>query len=281
MIKVLNKLDGAPSIIIGVVALCLLAYGVFYDYSNLEKEKELLLSDLELAQESNYNLMKIIDEREEVINSFQGQIESIAGTVGTLEKLSKTDEELLAKYSKVYFLNENYVPSKLTDIDKLYLNKEATNTQIHTQVWPFLEKLLVAAHRDDVKLLVASAYRSFATQSSLKANYKVLYGSGANAFSADQGYSEHQLGTAVDFTTPLSGLALLQPSDPAYKWLLENAHKYGFIISYPSGNAYYKFEPWHWRFVGVDLAKDLHEDGRHFYSLDQREIDTYLVKLFD
>ena len=276
-----KKLDGFPAITVGVIVLLGIAYGAYYTYRNLETEKERLYGEIAALEEANHGLMRIIDEREATINDFQGQIERIAGTVGTLEKLSQTDEELLKKYSKVYFLNENYIPARLTEIDKLYLNKEATNIQIHADVWPKLERLLMAARGDGINLLVASGYRSFATQSSLKTNYKVLYGSGANAFSADQGYSEHQLGTAVDFTTPTSGLALLQVGDPAYKWLLENAHDYGFILSYPPNNSYYKFEPWHWRYVGVDLAEDLHGDGKHFYDLDQREIDEYLIQLFD
>lgn len=276
-----EKLDGTPALILAGLILAGLAYGAFYVYSRLETEKAKLYEEVAALQEAKYGLLRIIDEREATINDFQGQIEKIAGTVGTLEKLSRTDEELLKKYSKIYFLNENYIPARLAEIDKLYLNKEATNIQIHADVWPKLERLLVAARRDGLNLLVASAYRSFATQSSLKANYKVLYGSGANAFSADQGYSEHQLGTALDFTTPASGLALLQAADPAYKWLQENAHDYGFVLSYPPNNAYYKFEPWHWRYVGVDLATDLHEEKKYFYDLGQREIDEYLVKLFD
>lgn len=278
----IKKLDGWPAAIIGVVIFSALAYFAYDSYKNLAEEKAALLSELEAARGESFNLMQIVDEREETINNFQGQINTILGTVGTLEKLSKTDEELLEKYSKVYFLNENYVPSKLIEIEKVFLNDEATNTQIHTQVWPYLERLLIAADKDGMELIVASAYRSFETQSSLKSSYKVTYGSGANAFSADQGYSEHQLGTAVDFSTKKLGSGFSAfGSTPAYQWLLNNAHRYGFILSYPEGNAYYKFEPWHWRFVGVNLASRLHDDSRHFYDLDQREIDTYLVKIFD
>ncbi len=280
--KIFKKLDGVPSIVIGVLLLGGIAYGAYYTSRNMELERAELLSELELARQSNYDLMQIIDEREDVINSFQGQIQAIAGTVGTLEKLSKTDEELLKKYSKVYFLNENYIPPKLVQIDPKYLNKGATNISIHTQVWPYLERLLLDANEDGQKLLVASAFRSFETQSKLKSAYTVTYGSGANAFSADQGYSEHQLGTTVDFTTEKLGAAFSNfAQDPAYKWLLANAYKYGFILSYPENNSYYKFEPWHWRFVGVELAKRLHSDNEHFYDLDQREIDQYLVNIFD
>ena len=53
------------------------------------------------------------------------------------------------------------------------------------------------------------------------------------------------------------------------------------MLSYPKNNAYYIFEPWHWRFVGQDLAKDLQTDGLFFYDLDQRQLDEYLISFFD
>jgi len=138
------------------------------------------------------------------------------------------------------------------------------------------------AEADGINLWILSAYRSFGTQSSLKSGYKITYGSGANAFSADQGYSEHQLGTTVDFTTSgIGGGFTGFENTEAYQWLLDNAHRYGFTLSYPKGNAYYIFEPWHWRFVGTELARDLHGQDKGFYDLPQREIDEYLLNLFD
>jgi D-alanyl-D-alanine carboxypeptidase len=111
----------------------------------------------------------------------------------------------------------------------------------------------------------------------------MTFGSGtANSFSADQGYSEHQLGTAVDFTTPAIGAVLTGFDKTAsYQWLQANAYKYGFVLSYPKGNGYFVFEPWHWRYVGVELATFLHDQGKNFYDLDQRTIDSYLIKFFD
>lgn len=209
------------------------------------------------------------------------QIETISSSVGVLEKLSKTDSELLKKYSKVYFLNENYIPQKLTDIDPQYLLQKNKVSKIHTDVWPHLQKMMDDASSTGLSLLVLSAYRSFGEQASLKSNYSVTYGSGANKFSADQGYSEHQLGTTIDFTNIKNGVVLSGfDKTPEYKWLMENAYRYGFIISYPKENRYYIFEPWHWRYVGIDLATRIHNDNTYFYSLDQRNIDSYLVNLF-
>ena len=110
----------------------------------------------------------------------------------------------------------------------------------------------------------------------------MTFGSGANKFSAEQGYSEHQLGTTIDFTTPALGASFSAfDTTSAYEWLQGNAHRFGFVLSYPKGNAYYIYEPWHWRFVGVELATKLHTEGKRFYDMDQREINDYLSKIFD
>lgn len=288
-IHYLKKLDLRLALLVCIIVALILAGYVAYQYrlldrelSLIEGENEGLSSQLEKVKEDNSNLSREVLNKQATVDAFNGQIEDIASTVGTLEKLSQTDKEILRKYSKVYFLSENYRPLQLTIIDPKYLyNKD--NTFIHTQVLPFLERLLEAARKDGVDLLIASAFRSFETQVSLKSQYTVIFGAGtANQFSADQGYSEHQLGTTVDFTTlSIGGVSSKFQADPAYQWLKDNAHKYGFTLSYPENNSYYKFEPWHWRFVGVALATFLHDGGKYFYDLDQREIDTYLIKLFD
>ena len=213
---------------------------------------------------------------------FEDQIRDLAGTLGDLDKLAKTDKELLAKYSKVYFLNENYEPAKLRQIGDKYVLSGKGDLYFLSGVINHLEDLLDAAKKDDLNLKVLSAYRSFDTQSDLKGQYTQVYGTGANAFSADQGYSEHQLGTTVDITTPEVGGAYTSfANTDGYQWLLKNAYKYGFILSYPEGNDFYVYEPWHWRYVGVDLATYLHKKDKTFYEMDQRDIDEYLLTFYD
>lgn len=250
----------------------------------VEKENESLKGRLITAEGEIAQLDRTLREKLDIISSFEGQISGLSGVVGNLQKLAKTDEELLAKYSKVFFLNENYLPEKLEQVEPDYaLVQNDSDMLVHSDVWPHLKGMLDAARADGVELYVSSAFRSFDAQASIKNGYKVTYGAGtANQFSADQGYSEHQLGTAVDLATKSSGAASLKfESDSAYDWLQDNAHRYGFVLSYPKGNTYYIFEPWHWRFVGRELATRLHDEGKNFYDLDQREIDEYLVKLFD
>jgi LAS superfamily LD-carboxypeptidase LdcB len=245
------------------------------------------ISDIETillaAQENNTTFADALNAAKEKADALDKQFRKVNNNVEDLEKITKTDPELLQKYSKIFFLNENYVPLDLTNIPTEYTFNKDKIYKIHSEVWPQLENLLKDAKKEGLSVQIISAFRSFSEQAQLKGAYTVTYGAGsANQFSADQGYSEHQLGTTVDFTNPtvadtFSGFS----KSKEYAWLKENAYKYGFILSYPEVNSSYQFEPWHWRFVGINLATDLHKSGKNFYDLTQREIDSYIVNLFD
>lgn len=244
-------------------------------------------ANISLALDSTAQNVQQVSSNVDAVKSQVGGVEqavgSISGTVTTLTKLASTDPELLRKYSKVYFLNENYTPAHLSQLPQEEVYSNSRPEQYLSEAYPYLQNLLAAAKASGITLYIKSGYRSFGTQEALKSEYRVLYGAGtANAFSADQGYSEHQLGTTVDFITSGLGGQLTESFDTtaAYAWLAANAYKYGFEMSYPKGNSYYVYEPWHWRFVGVKLATYLHDTGKSFYDLDQREIDTYLADLF-
>lgn len=241
----------------------------------------LVTTALQNAETDKEQLSEALAEQKQINDEFGGQIADISGTVGKLDKLAKTDPELLQKYSKVYFLNENYIPEALTLIPGEW-SYGAQEEYFHGKIWPELLDMLEDAKEDGVDLEIISGYRSFGKQAQLKASYKVTYGAGANAFSADQGYSEHQLGTTIDFTTKELGqnFAAIDTTE-AYEWLKKHAHRYGFVLSYPKGNTYYQYEPWHWRYVGRDLAEDLDDDGKYFYDLEQRAIDAYLITFYD
>ena len=223
-----------------------------------------------------------INQVKNKVGGVEQVVGTISGTVGTLEKLSRSDPQLLKKYSKVYFLNENYNPASLAPIPNEYLYSDTFPMQLNAQALPYLISLISTAKSEGITIFVKSGYRSFLDQKSLKTAYSVQYGAGtANAFSADQGYSEHQLGTTIDFiSTGQNGNLAGFDKTVAFGWLQANAYRFGFVLSYPKGNKYYMYEAWHWRFVGVDLALYLHSKNLNFYNLDQREIDKYLVNMF-
>lgn len=274
----------------GAAALLVLAGAGMYGY------RDLSLRYTALAQESAAQEAKTVDLSDQLyqaqqglaavqerLGGFESTVGDISGTVDVLEKLKDTDREILQKYSKVFFLSEHYAPARLAQIEPDYTYNQDRAEKISAQVRPYLERMLNKAQDDGVDLYVRSAYRSFEEQEALKGAYTVTYGAGtANAFSADQGYSEHQLGTTVDLVgSRQEALAASFDKTEAFLWLEDNAHEYGFVLSYPKSNAYYVYEPWHWRFVGVDLATYLHNHNKYFYDLEQREIDEYLPGLFD
>jgi LAS superfamily LD-carboxypeptidase LdcB len=304
-----TKKDSETNILVGVILIILLALTGYFVYMTLNLQDELdtlhttsaeekqrlseiiqstksivsnLQSELSVAEEDYEDLKDDYRKERNKNEEFQDQIDRLLGTVNDLDKLSKIDEELLQKYSKVYFLNENYTPSSINEIPNKYVLEGREPQSFHGDALPFLEKMIKRAERSGIDLKVLSAYRSFDTQAQLKGAYTQTYGSGANTFSADQGYSEHQLGTTVDLTDPATGGPWLSfENTEAFAWLEKNAYKYGFVLSYPKDNGFYIFEPWHWRFVGEDLARELHKEDKLFYNMDQREIDTYLINIFD
>lgn len=255
-------------------------------------EQEVRIQDYEGMITS---LQEQLDAHKEFIQVLRGQqtsndsslanIEAMVATaaqnINDLKKLEEADKELLAKYSKIFFLNEHYTPTKLTAIPLSYTNGKTLELEV--MVMPFVASMLNTMEADGLTPVLSSAYRSFDYQADLKHRHAVTYGAGTtNQFIADQGYSEHQLGTTIDVSNKALGGELLGFEKTAeYAWLQDHAHEYGFVLSYPENNAYYSFEPWHWRFVGVALAAELHKQGIHFYDMPQRGIDAYRLKMFE
>jgi D-alanyl-D-alanine carboxypeptidase len=129
-----------------------------------------------------------------------------------------------------------------------------------------LETMFTAAKAQDVNLKLSSGYRSYQYQVSLYGSY--VKGSSiteADKTSARPGYSEHQTGLAADIE-PLSEKCDIDAcfaTTPEGIWLAANAYKYGFIIRYTEDKVAitgYNYEPWHVRYVGIDLAQELHTE---------------------
>jgi zinc D-Ala-D-Ala carboxypeptidase len=118
-----------------------------------------------------------------------------------------------------------------------------------------LGRLMAAAAADGEDLMIASAYRSFADQQASYGHWTDFYGEGAGGMSAPPGHSQHQLGTAVDFTNAATNYEVHQNFGltSGNTWLKENAPKYGYVLAYPKGQEAktgYNWEPWHYRYVG-------------------------------
>jgi D-alanyl-D-alanine carboxypeptidase len=130
-----------------------------------------------------------------------------------------------------------------------------------------LREMSLAAKAANAGIAVHSAYRSYETQQTVFNHYVAIYGrTKALQVSARPGHSEHQLGLAIDFKS-VGGGSTLQGSwalTAAGKWMKAHGWEYGFVMSYPKGKialVCYSFEPWHWRYVGREMAAKIHASG--------------------
>ncbi|MDY5058261.1 MAG: M15 family metallopeptidase [Bacilli bacterium] len=172
------------------------------------------------------------------------------------EDASKIDV-LVNKYHK---LDENYEPSDLTIIDSKY----ASGTQkLRKEAQIKFEEMASDMAKENLKIFAGSTYRSYTYQKGLYDRYVKKDGfSAAETYSARSGYSEHQLGLAVDIVN--GKWDYLSENDKEYDYLINNSYKYGFILRYPRGSEYitgYMFEDWHFRYLGVELATKVFNSG--------------------
>ena len=176
----------------------------------------------------------------------------------------KNPEGIDVLVSKKLWLSKDYIPLNLvlpkvnflpdTNSEAQLLRKEAAKA---------LEKLFKKAHKDKIELYAVSGYSSYRRQGEIfKSNLKID-GVAANKYSARPGQSEHQTGLAMDVTCEDIKFLLSREFENTkeYEWLCDNAYKYGFIIRYPKGKEKitgYDFEPWHLRYVGEEIAKEIY-----------------------
>lgn len=134
--------------------------------------------------------------------------------------------------------------------------------QIRKSAGEALALMFAAAKAENLALQPLSGYRSYDRQQTVYQNNVNTYGQAeADAASARAGHSEHQTGLAIDIGGGGCGIEDCFGDTAHGKWVATNAYKYGFIIRYPAGKQAitgYKYEPWHIRFVGTELATEMH-----------------------
>lgn len=155
------------------------------------------------------------------------------------------------------FAQKDWAPSDLVEFYGHQLRAEAAKAA---------DSMIDAAATDGVTLLVSSAYRSYAVQQQTYQYWVSVNGQQvADQLSARPGYSEHQTGLAIDFSSP-EGCRLEEcyRDTQAGKWLAKNAVRYGYILRFPEGQQSvtgYLFEPWHYRYVGTQIAQEYAASG--------------------
>ncbi len=179
--------------------------------------------------------------------------------------------------NKERHLPADYVPEDLVTPDVRFAQPSLAVRPMREEAGNALELLFSDAEKDGNYLYAMSGYRSYEIQKSLFTNYSLSHGEeAANRFSARPGQSEHQLGLAMDVSCESIGFILDEKFEDTKEgtWVRENAHKYGFIIRYQKGKediTGYMYEPWHLRYVGVELASEIKEKDvtlEEYFGLD-------------
>lgn len=175
-------------------------------------------------------------------------------------------EHLLLLVDSDHALSPDYVPPDLVYLSYYGIMSRGTDAMLREEAALQLGSLLSAAAGDGVEILVASGYRSYWVQEGTFAWFKEAYGEEAGRLSVPPGQSEHQLGTAVDFTSSNVDYELLPAFEQtvAGMWLAEHAAEYGFVLSYAEEQEQetgVRYEPWHYRYVGVESALEVEAAG--------------------
>ena len=191
-----------------------------------------------------------------------------------LTLLESASAEVIESYAilvnKTSALPSDYEPSDLTRPDVKYAPGVAeSRKQMRPAAARALEELFKAAADDGIELLAISGYRSYWTQNDLyKRRLKETSLEYVSVYVAKPGQSEHQTGLAMDLgCTGYTDLTERFAETPAYAWLSEHAHEYGFIIRYPKDKTSitgYIYEPWHIRYVGIEAATEITQLGVTF-----------------
>ncbi len=162
-----------------------------------------------------------------------------------------------------------YIPSDLiVPAVPLRLEKSAEQMQTAKRIEAPMQEMFEAAKKEGLQFSLGSGYRSYALQKQFYDGYvKTLGQAEADRTSARPGTSEHQTGLSFDVeaTNQKCHLDKCLADLPDGMWLAAHAHEYGFIIRYPEGKEAitgYDYEPWHLRYVGKELAAELHRTGQ-------------------
>ena len=176
------------------------------------------------------------------------------------------EDDLLPLVNRNYAIARDFRPSNLAALSEHFPVTVTLGypTMLRADIIPPLKQLVDDMLALDLEPTILSGYRSYAEQAAAWQKWNNEYPEHAHIISTPPGTSEHQLGTTVDFGSPEMDnefhTNFYKTSEGT--WLLENAYRYGFTLSYPPNKLEetgFFFEPWHYRYVGVELATMLHE----------------------
>ncbi len=173
--------------------------------------------------------------------------------------------ELLAPVNKRNSLPASFAPSDLADVPVTMAVR--AGIRLRKAALEAAQAMVAEAQAQGLQPVVISGFRPYQEQEVLYRGYVARMGEErASRISAVPGHSEHQLGTTIDFSSPSAGYQLEETFEATRegRWLLQNAGRFGFVLSYPSGKEAvtgYAYEPWHYRYLGVETARAVNASG--------------------
>ena len=252
------------------------------DIVEIEKMKTETIDYL-LSIEYNKNVIPLINEKyfleknlKKYIDYLKENGRDLTDTVAIINvgsnnawytSTKKTDisKNELMLTNKFYSLDNSYNSDNMVKISKQY--SYGDNQMVTSETFDAFLSMFKAAKLEDLTLIINSSYRSYEDQEEIYNEYKSTRGEeAANKIAAQAGFSEHQTGLAIDIQTYGSTSSTFEEFDE-FKWLKNNAHKYGFILRYPKDKEYltgYEYESWHYRYVGIDVATYIYENNITF-----------------
>jgi len=230
---------------------------IYIDYGGTYKEPGYTVSD---NYDSKENLDVVITGTSEIDSKKSGNYEITYTCTDSSGNTSIAKRNVVVSPRIQVKNGITYVEGVLI-VNKKYSLPSSYNPGVNKEASNALYKLQNDASKQGYNLKTLSGFRSYYDQKYIYNQYVASYGvEKTDTFSARPGHSEHQTGLAFDVGKINDNFG----DTPSGKWLAENAHKYGFIIRYPKGKQSitgYKYEPWHIRYLGVELATKVKNSG--------------------
>lgn len=176
----------------------------------------------------------------------------------------KNPEDITVLTNKYLEIPEDYEPNDLVDMDDKYANNMYSQKKLRKEAYEKFVEMCDDAKEDDINFYAESAYRSYDYQSKIYKNY--VYENGqenADKYAAKPGFSEHELGLAID----LANIWTITTKGEEYAWLSKNAYKYGYIFRYKEeweDITGYSAESWHIRYVGIETATKVYKKNMSY-----------------
>ncbi len=229
-----------------------------------DKDKEDNSKEQNIQEEPTNNDSALNDFEENELNE---PIEEPPSDSDENEEMDDEDPTITALVNKQHSLDEDYAPDDLVTVEVPTILENPEVNQLREVAADALKAMFDKAEESGIYLYARSGYRSYQTQVQLFQNYAAEHGEeAANRYSARPGQSEHQTGLVMDVTSESVNYQLTDSFGETEegKWVSEHAHEFGFIIRYPQGAediTGYIYEPWHLRYLGVDMATKVYESG--------------------